>query len=141
MYLSGDSSVSQLIVEGYNDVINAHRALIQWENNNPTIVNAATMAAGAAGGEDEDEVLAPEIEDDLQAKELGYNKRIPAQKAPFNSHGQSVYERGNTYITRDVGVKGGGSHSGGYWKVFQLRGGRAFRIGTYNEDLTERIGK
>ena len=63
------------------------------------------------------------------AKDLGYN---PVRNAPFNSHGQQVFKKGNNYITRDVD-----SHSGGAFKMFDRRGNR---LGTYNEDLTIRIG-
>ncbi len=62
-----------------------------------------------------------------KAKKLGFEKRIPPQKAPFNSHGQPVYTDGNRYITRDVD-----RHSGGTWKMFDRRGNR---IGTYDENL------
>ena len=66
------------------------------------------------------------------ASELGYTKRIPPQKALFNSHGQSVYSNGKNYITKDIDA-----HRGGVWKMFD-RGGN--RIGTYNGDLSERVG-
>jgi RHS repeat-associated protein len=65
------------------------------------------------------------------AERLGYTKRIPAQKAPFNSHGQEVFTNGKNYITRDVD-----SHIGGAWKMFDRRGNR---IGTYDANLN-RIG-
>ena len=68
------------------------------------------------------------------AVELGYTKRIPPQKSPFNSHGQSVFQNPKTrkYITPDVD-----SHSGGIWKMFSRN---KIRIGTYNIDLTQKIG-
>jgi hypothetical protein len=65
------------------------------------------------------------------ASALGFDKRIPPQRAPFNSHGQSVFFDGKRYITPDVD-----GHSGGAWKLFDRRGNR---IGTYDEKLN-RIG-
>jgi hypothetical protein len=72
------------------------------------------------------------------AKKLGYSKRIPPQKAPFDSKKQAVYynSKNNTYITRDVT-----SHKGGHWKMFKKVGGVFQRIGTYNKSLDEKIGK
>jgi hypothetical protein len=67
-----------------------------------------------------------------QANKLGYNKRIPAQKAPFDSHGQVVYSDGDNYITPDVD-----SHNvTNGWKMFNRRGQR---VGTYDWDLTTRM--
>lgn len=65
------------------------------------------------------------------ARGLGYNRRIPANRAPFNSHGQTVYGNGNGYITKDID-----SHNGGVWKKFDRRGRR---VGTYDANLN-RIG-
>jgi len=66
------------------------------------------------------------------AANLGYSTRIPPQKAPFNSHGQSVFFNGKQYITPDVD-----SHNvTNGWKSFDLRGRRT---GTWNSDLTQRI--
>lgn len=36
------------------------------------------------------------------AKQLGYDRRIPTQKAPFDSHGQPVFFDGKNYITPDI---------------------------------------
>ncbi len=66
------------------------------------------------------------------AAELGYDKRIPPYKAPFNSHGQQVFSNGKGYITRDID-----SHNGGIWKKFDRKGRR---VGTYDENL-DQIGK
>ena len=66
------------------------------------------------------------------AKTLGYDRRIPPQKAPFNSHGQSVFWNGKNYITSDIdghNVKNG-------WKMFDKKGRRT---GTWNSDLSKRI--
>jgi|GEM_PF-1320549 len=66
-----------------------------------------------------------------QALRMGYRK--VGSHPVKNSMGQPVYKRGNQYISRDVT-----SHKpDGYWKAFNNRGER---IGTYNRDLTERIG-
>jgi hypothetical protein len=63
-----------------------------------------------------------------RASALGYTKRIPAQKAPFNSHGQEVFFNGKTYITPDIDAHNV-THG---WKMFNRRGQR---IGTYDPDL------
>jgi intein/homing endonuclease len=66
------------------------------------------------------------------AKELGYTTRIPAQKAPFDSHGQTVFSNGKNYISRDID-----SHNvTNGWKMFNKKGER---IGTYSSDLTTRL--
>ncbi|UPT75518.1 MAG: toxin C-terminal domain-containing protein [Elusimicrobiota bacterium] len=66
------------------------------------------------------------------AKELGYDKKIPAHKAPFNSHGRPVFQSGNKYITPDAD-----GHNGGVWKMFNRAGQR---LGTYDKNLVW-IGK
>ncbi|WBB80432.1 polymorphic toxin-type HINT domain-containing protein [Micromonospora sp. WMMD882] len=71
-------------------------------------------------------LYAPSASD--RAADLGYGTRIPAQKAPFNSHGQEVFSNGKTYITRDVD----GHNVTDGWKMFNRRGQR---IGTYDSDL------
>jgi hypothetical protein len=67
------------------------------------------------------------------ARDLGYTTRIPAQRAPFDSHGQPVFQQpgGNRYITPDID-----GHGGGVWKMFDNNGRR---IGTYDINLS-RIG-
>jgi Novel toxin 21 len=66
------------------------------------------------------------------AEKLGYTKTNEL------SSGQAVYKKGNSYITRDVD-----GHNGGAWKrassVANL-GSKATRDGTYNANLTLRIG-
>ncbi|WP_162556187.1 hemagglutinin repeat-containing protein [Pseudomonas sp. 31-12] len=62
------------------------------------------------------------------AAELGYDRRIPPQKAPFDSHGQPVFFNGKEYITPDVD----GHNVTGGWKVFDRKGRR---VGTYDADL------
>ncbi|WP_084832450.1 toxin C-terminal domain-containing protein [Enterobacter roggenkampii] len=62
------------------------------------------------------------------AKKLGFDTRIPPQKAPFNSHGQPVYSDGKKYITPDID-----SHNvTNGWKMFDRKGNR---IGTYDSNL------
>ncbi|WP_189129998.1 polymorphic toxin-type HINT domain-containing protein [Wenjunlia tyrosinilytica] len=63
-----------------------------------------------------------------RAGALGYRTRIPAQRAPFNSHGQVVFSNGKNYITPDVD----GHNVTDGWKMFNRRGQR---IGTYDQDL------
>jgi RHS repeat-associated protein len=66
------------------------------------------------------------------AAKLGFIKRIPPQKAPFDSHGQPVFFNGKRYITPDVH-----SHIGGVWKMFDRQGNR---LGTFDANL-KKIGK
>ncbi len=62
------------------------------------------------------------------AGQLGFDRRIPAQKAPFNSHGQPVFYDGKNYITPDID-----SHNvTNGWKMFDRKGNR---VGTYDSDL------
>jgi len=64
------------------------------------------------------------------AGKLGFDRRIPAPKAPFNSHGQPVFFDGKMYITPDVD-----SHNvTNGWKVFDRKGKR---LGTYDSDLNK----
>jgi len=48
----------------------------------------------------------------------------PVKGAPFNSHGQPVFKKGNRYLTPDAD-----GHKGGVWKQFDLKGRR---LGTYD---------
>ena len=71
--------------------------------------------------------------DDL-ANELGYDQKISPNKVPFPSHGKPAYKNKNgDYITPDRD-----GHKGGTWKKYNRKGKR---VGTYNRDLSERIGK
>jgi hypothetical protein len=63
------------------------------------------------------------------ASELGYK---PIKDPPFDSHEQPVFQQGNRYISPDADV-----HSGGTWKMFDRAG---TRLGTFNRDLSVRIG-
>jgi hypothetical protein len=67
------------------------------------------------------------------AQTLGYDRRIPPQRAPFNSHGQPVFFNGTTYITPDVDEH----RTTGGWNMFDRRGRR---LGTYTTDLQTRVG-
>lgn len=99
-------------------------------------VGVVLMAAGAKGGSGASETgdgdggraQSPTRSVQQRAKELGYDRRIPAQKAPFNSHGQPVFSNGKNYITPDIDQH---NVSGG-WKMFNRRGQR---IGTYDGSL------
>ena len=64
---------------------------------------------------------------DHLANKHGFTKKIPANKSPFFSHGQPVYQKGTRYLSPDVD-----SHSGGYWKLYDNKGRR---LGTYDEDM------
>ncbi|WP_425218295.1 RHS repeat-associated core domain-containing protein [Tumidithrix helvetica] len=63
------------------------------------------------------------------ADDLGYKE---TKDYPFNAKGKPVFKKGETYITPDID-----QHNGGVWKKFNSKGKR---VGTYNEDLTEKIG-
>ncbi|MDD2739857.1 MAG: toxin C-terminal domain-containing protein [Methylomonas lenta] len=68
----------------------------------------------------------------LAASELGF-KRVNE-----TVNGQAIFQKGNSYITRDVD-----GHNSGAWKmadsVKELTS-KETRSGTYNTDLTKRIG-
>lgn len=61
------------------------------------------------------------------AKEMGYKET----KAPFDTHGELTFKKGNIYISPD-----NTGHNGGVWKMFKRNG---LRIGTWNKNLTIRI--
>lgn len=68
------------------------------------------------------------------AKSLGFEK-----VKGITSNGQAIYKKGRICISYDVD-----SHNGGFWKLLkgtpeQLKKGK--RDGTFNRDLTKRIGK
>jgi RHS repeat-associated protein len=67
-----------------------------------------------------------------QAKELGFTK------IKERSHGQAVFKKDNVYITRDVD-----GHNGGAWKMadsVKNLASKSTRSGTYNADLSKRVG-
>lgn len=62
------------------------------------------------------------------ANDLGFGDKIPAQKVPFNSHGQPAFYNGKVYITPDID-----SHNvTNGWKMFDRKGNR---LGTYDSSL------
>ncbi len=63
------------------------------------------------------------------ARKLGYTE---ISDPPFKAHGQPVFKSGNKYITPDKDV-----HKGGTWKMFDHKGER---LGTFNDDLTRKVG-
>lgn len=65
------------------------------------------------------------------ARRKGYKE---VKQPPFNPHGQPVFKRGDTYISPDTD----GHRTGNGWKVFDKYGNR---IGTFTEDLSERVSK
>lgn len=66
----------------------------------------------------------------VKAEELGYKE---GSNPPFNSHGKPVFKNGKRWISPDRD-----GHNGGIWKMFDAAGRR---IGTWNANLTEMIGK
>jgi hypothetical protein len=66
-----------------------------------------------------------------KAAELGYEE---AKDAPFDSRNQLTFKSGTGWITPDID-----GHTGYQtWKLFDSSGNR---LGTYNTDLTVRLGK
>ncbi len=77
-------------------------------------------------------VFATTTEATAAATNLGYTKTNEL------SNGQAVYKKGNYYISRDID-----GHNGGAWKRAASAaklGSKTTRDGTYNADLTTRIG-
>jgi hypothetical protein len=60
------------------------------------------------------------------AAALGYTRRVPPQKLPFDSRGQPGFFNGKTYITPDRDA-----HRGGVWKMYKGR----TRLGTFDAQL------
>jgi filamentous hemagglutinin len=68
-----------------------------------------------------------------QASKLGF------QKIKQKIKGEAIYKKGNYYITRD-----NTGHNGGAWKMAKSIKNLASdktRLGTFNKDLTTKIGK
>lgn len=63
------------------------------------------------------------------AKSMGFERSFDHK---FDPHGEAVFKKGNVYITQDRD-----GHRGGIWKVYEGKE----RLGTYNEDLKEKLGK
>jgi filamentous hemagglutinin len=54
------------------------------------------------------------------------------------SKGEAIYRKGRRYISRDLD-----GHNGGAWKMGYISDklrSRTTRLGTYNKDLTQRVG-
>jgi hypothetical protein len=102
------------------------RDLMMHAQSDDQVSPARNDHTGSDGAADTDLPTEPSVTD--RATALGYDRRVPAQKAPFNSHGQPVYSDGKTFITRDVD----GHNVSDGWKMFSRRGQR---IGTYDADL------
>jgi hypothetical protein len=70
----------------------------------------------------------------VQPQQTNQNVEVPdgfkETKEFGRQHGQKVYQKGSTYISRDVD-----GHNGGVWKVFEKKGGRLIRVGTANANL------
>ncbi len=117
-------------------VNNARNSFLAWQERNPRLTNAMlVLAGGRSGGKGFGKSSINSKVTKIQASALGYGKYIPANKAPFNSHGQPVFQKGSRYITRDVD-----SHKGGEWKMYEIRRGQPVRLGTYDAKLKNRIG-
>jgi Novel toxin 21 len=123
----------------YNGVVNGQMAsggeIADVVSLFPGGSQAARMVKGMAKGAPQNErglVFKTSKEAATAAKDLGFE---PTGK---RSHGQEVFRKGNTYITRDVD-----GHNGGAWKVassIKDLGMRETRSGTYSADLKIRIG-
>ena len=70
------------------------------------------------------------VEDEEFLRENGFKQ---TKDFRFNSRGNKVYQKGRVQISRDADA-----HKGGHWKMY--RAGTERRLGTYNKDLTEKIG-
>ena len=97
----------------------------------PDRVNLDRSSGGNGSDGSDGQTSAPKTKQEItqQAADLGYTRRIPPQKAPFNSHGQPVYTDGDDYITPDAT----GHNTTNGWKIFDRHG---TRVGTYTWDLT-----
>jgi len=95
-----------------------------------SMVSRTKNAAGAAARKADTPLTTSQATD--LANWLGFKKVRTGASPVKNSHGQPVYKSGNRYISPDVD-----GHNGGTWKVFDRRGNR---VGTYNYDLSERVG-
>ena len=130
--LTGESKVSA-------DADGAHRSLSDEERE---MTGAIGGPPNDPDGPDPEEIRELERsvrnrrmtskEAESSVKDLGFDKKIPAQKAPFNSHGKPVFQKGNKFITPDAD-----GHNGGVWKMFNRAGQR---LGTFDKNLV-RIGE
>ena len=134
----------QLVKDAAKWLWQKRNEFVAWKDKNAPWVNDAVGALAMVRGGGKGAKITPKAMSNPSAMQaaakLGYNKSIPANRAPFNSHGQPVFQKGNRYITQDVGTNGA-SHKGGTWKVFERKGGKYIRQGTYDSKLKNRIGR
>ncbi|KIH83072.1 putative large exoprotein involved in heme utilization or adhesion of ShlA/HecA/FhaA family [Pseudomonas batumici] len=99
-----------------------------WVHNvGPCSIDGKPVSGGKSGSDPE----LPQSRGTLlkeAAGNLGYDRRIPPQKAPFDSHGQPVFSNGKEFITPDID----GHNVSDGWKVFNRKGQR---VGTYDKNL------
>lgn len=125
-----DSRIYARTLRAYNlTVADFHTYFVKGSANDNV---PAVWVHNDCNDDEKQEFLPGNKHDQEVAVNLGYDKRIPPHKAPFASHGKPVYTDGKNYITRDRD-----GHRGGYWKMMNRNGDR---IGTYNIDMTEKIG-
>ena len=95
--------------------------------------SGGSSSDSAAAGQDSGPVFKTDAEAGQAAREMGYTK------TNYRSNGQAVFKKGNRYITRDVD-----GHNGGAWKVALKKpenlGSKSTREGTWNKDLTIKVG-
>ncbi|WP_059013313.1 RHS repeat-associated core domain-containing protein [Streptomyces specialis] len=107
--------------------LSAHPGLREGYTSSPALrgdpYHPDSVAARSAENR---QAYGPSVSD--RARDLGYTRRIPPQRAPFHSHGQPVFSNGRNYITPDVD----GHNVTDGWKMFDRRGER---LGTYDADL------
>jgi hypothetical protein len=98
----------------------------------------ATPAGGPASGEPPDQLR--ERGRPIWSAAEAHRKAIAMGFVKMNqrSSGEAIYRKGRRYISRDLD-----GHNGGAWKMGyvsdRLRN-RTTRLGTYNKDLTQRVG-
>jgi RHS repeat-associated protein len=148
-YLEGDTWYGNIGAQAYNTIPFAYNGLFGWLSDIGTGAGTAYgngdyFGMALSGGIDASGMV-PGDGAEIQllklcfkgkaaakaASRLGFTKRIPPQKAPFNTHGQPLFQNGNRYITPDID-----SHKGGVWKMFDINGNR---LGTFDDNL-KKIG-
>ena len=112
-------------------------------------IGPSSMGGGGGGGSGRgggvvDHLLVEEVPTRVSLLDEGPPPRRPGlwdslkefqfQRAPFNSQGQPVFSDGRRYITPDID-----QHFRGVWKMFEIRGGKPYRLGTYDAS-PNRIG-
>lgn len=107
-----------------NEFVAWHQRNLPWLGT--AIQGVAILRGGKTFGKNTVMPISKNARFAQDAAKLGYTK-----KAPFYSHGQPVFQKGNRYITPDAD-----KHNGGVWKM--LNSNRQ-RTGTYDANL-RRIG-